>query len=136
MSILLSIFGIILILLCLFTVLVIMIQKPKGDGGMGAALGGGGGMESALGVESGSMLNKLTIYCVIIFFVVAFALYLGALSNKDSGKTESGEDLLDGLSEVSEPAPEQVIGDAALTEVPEALTAEATEATTEDVPEK
>lgn len=69
------------------------MQKPKGDGGMGAALGGGS-MEAAFGAESGSMLTKITIYAVIGFFLLTFALYLGNIASNKAAEAESGESLL------------------------------------------
>jgi preprotein translocase subunit SecG len=93
MNILIAIFSFILILLCLFTLLVIMVQKPKGDGGMGAALGGGS-MEAAFGAETGSLLTKITRYSLIGFFVLTFALYLGNLASRKAAKAADGENLL------------------------------------------
>lgn len=93
MNILIAIFSFILILLCLFTVLVVMVQKPKGDGGMGAALGGGS-MEAALGAETSSLLTRVTIYVVIGFFVLTFMLYLGNISVTKAVVEENNETLL------------------------------------------
>ena len=101
MNIIIALFSFVLVLLCLFTLLVVMVQKPKGDGGMGAALGGGS-MEAALGAETGSLLTKITIYAVIGFFVLTFALYLGNLASKKGDELE-GEDGL--LSEMVEETP-------------------------------
>ncbi len=96
MTILIAIFSFVLVLLCLFTLLVVMVQKPKGDGGMGAALGGGS-MEAALGAETSSLLTKITIYAVIGFFLLTFSLYLGNIYAK-KGATEEGNESL--LSEI------------------------------------
>jgi preprotein translocase subunit SecG len=93
MNIIIALSSFVLILLCLFTLLVVMVQKPKGDGGLGAALGGGS-MEAALGAETGSLLTKITIYAVIGFFVLSFALYLGSIASKNGALEESGGTLL------------------------------------------
>lgn len=93
MNILIALFSFALVLLCLFTLLVVMVQKPKGDGGLGAALGGGS-MEAAFGAETGSLLQKITIYSVIGFFVLTFMLYLGNLASTKGAKAQSGESLL------------------------------------------
>lgn len=77
MSILLGILTVILIFVSLFIVLVVLAQKSK-DGGMGAALGGGAA-EAAFGADTTNVLSKSTIYASIIFFVLAFALYLGRI---------------------------------------------------------
>lgn len=98
MNILIVIFSFILILLCLFTVLVVMVQKPKGDGGMGAALGGGS-MEAALGAETSSLLTRVTIYVVIGFFVLTFMLYLGNIAVNKGVVEENNETLLSEIVE-------------------------------------
>jgi preprotein translocase subunit SecG len=77
MSILLGILTVVLIFVSLFIVLVVLAQKSK-DGGMGAALGGGAA-EAAFGADTSNVLSKSTIYAAIIFFVLAFSLYLGRI---------------------------------------------------------
>jgi len=76
MSILLPILTFILILVAIFLTLVILMQKAKSDGGMGAALGGGM-TEATFGADTGNVLTKATINASILFFVLSFALYLG-----------------------------------------------------------
>jgi preprotein translocase subunit SecG len=75
MSILLGILTFVLILVSLFLTVVILAQKAKSDGGMGAALGGGMA-EATFGADTGNVLSKATINASIAFFVLAFALYL------------------------------------------------------------
>jgi preprotein translocase subunit SecG len=77
MSILLAILTVVLIFVSVFIVLVVLAQKSK-DGGMGAALGGGAA-EAAFGADTTNVLSKSTIYAAIIFFVLAFSLYLGRI---------------------------------------------------------
>jgi len=76
MSILIPIVTFILILLSAFMILVVLAQKSKSDGGMGAAMGGGMA-EAAFGAETGNVLTKATINSAIAFFVLALLLYLG-----------------------------------------------------------
>lgn len=71
----LNILTFILILVSLFLVMIVLMQKSK-DGGMGATLGGGAA-EQAFGAETGNVLSRSTIVAAITFFVLAFALYLG-----------------------------------------------------------
>jgi preprotein translocase subunit SecG len=78
MSILLGILTFVLILISLFLVLVVLAQKAKNDGGMGAAMGGGMA-EAAFGADTSNVLSKATINAAIAFFVLAFALYLGRI---------------------------------------------------------
>jgi len=75
MSILIGIFTFVLILISLFLILVVLAQKAKSDGGMGAAMGGGMA-EAAFGAETGNVLSKSTINAAIAFFIISFGLYL------------------------------------------------------------
>ena len=77
MTVLLWILTFVLILVSLFLILVVLAQKSK-DGGMGAALGGGAA-EAAFGADTSNVLSKSTIYAAILFFILAFALYLGRI---------------------------------------------------------
>lgn len=101
MEIAIGIFSFLLLLLCLFTLLLVLVQKPRADGGLGAALGGGS-MEAALGAESSNVLNKTTIYSVIGFFILTFALYLGNLASIEDSQAGAGEGLLSGVIEAEE----------------------------------
>lgn len=78
MSILLGIGTFLLILVSVFLVLVVLAQKAKSDGGMGAAMGGGI-TEATFGAETGNVLSKATINAAIAFFVLSFLLYLGRI---------------------------------------------------------
>jgi len=88
MSILIGIFTFILILVSLFLVLVILAQKSKNDGGMGAALGGGMA-EATFGADTGNVLSKSTINAVIAFFVLCFGLYLAHLHVSKSASADA-----------------------------------------------
>ncbi len=103
MQITIAIFSFLLLLLCLFTLLLVLVQKPRADGGLGAALGGGS-MEAALGVESSNVLNKTTIYSVIGFFILTFALYLGNLTVVEDSQVTGSEGLLSEVIEAEEGA--------------------------------
>jgi len=78
MSILLGIFTFVLILTSIFLILLVLAQKAKSDGGMGAAMGGGMA-EATFGADTGNVLSKATINAAIVFFVLSFALYLGRI---------------------------------------------------------
>jgi len=91
MSILLVILTFVLILVSLFLILVVLAQKAKNDGGMGAAMGGGMA-EAAFGADTSNVLSKATINGAIAFFVLAFALYLGRIYQRNHA-TPSGESL-------------------------------------------
>jgi len=74
MSLLIGILTFVLVLISLFLILVVLMQKAKADGGVAAM--GGGMAESTFGAETGNVLSKATINAAIAFFVISFALYL------------------------------------------------------------
>ncbi len=91
MSIALGILTFILILVSLFLVLVVLMQKSK-DGGMGAALGGGAA-EAAFGADTNNVLVQATKYSAILFFVLALMLYLGRIYERSHANAASGSAL-------------------------------------------
>jgi preprotein translocase subunit SecG len=101
MSILTGILSVALILVSLFLVLLVLMQKTK-DGGMGAALGGGA-TESAFGHETGNVLTGATIKAAIAFFTLSLVLYLGGIYKAKHGRDDTGG-LLEKLP-VTAPAP-------------------------------
>ena len=64
-----------LIGLCGWLILIILMQKPSAQGGMGAALGGGMA-ESAFGGEASNVLTRWTVCSVIAFFILTLVLSL------------------------------------------------------------
>jgi len=89
MSIFLGILTFILILVSLFLMVVILAQKAKSDGGMGAALGGGMA-EATFGADTGNVLSKATINAAIAFFVLSTALYLGRIYQRNHQGSSGG----------------------------------------------
>jgi preprotein translocase subunit SecG len=75
-----SLLTLILILVSVFVVLLVLMQRTGQSGGMGAALGGGAS-ESAFGSDTNNVLTKATIYGIIAFFVVSLGLFLIYQSN-------------------------------------------------------
>lgn len=75
MSLVIGILTFILIITSLFLVMVVLMQRAKTDGGVGAAMGGGS-MESTFGADTNNVLSGATIKASIVFFVVSFCLYL------------------------------------------------------------
>jgi protein translocase, SecG subunit len=98
MNILFGILTFILIVISIFLVLLVLAQKAKNDGGMGAALGGGMA-EATFGADTGNVLSKLTINCSIAFFVLAFVLYLGRIYQRTHASAAG-----DALPTISAPA--------------------------------
>ena len=67
---------VVLFLVCLLVVLIILMQRPSANAGMGSALGGGAA-ESVFGGESANVLSKMTTTLTVILFILSFGLYLG-----------------------------------------------------------
>ena len=91
MNLLIYLLTAILLFTSVFLVIVVLMQRAKSDGGIGAAMGGGS-MESTFGAETGNVLSKGTINAAIIFFVVSFALYLAHIYQ--SRHHEAGDNQL------------------------------------------
>jgi preprotein translocase subunit SecG len=79
LDIVISFLTFVLILVSLFLVLVILMQRGSSSGGMGAAFGGGVA-ESAFGAETTNILTKATKWAAFAFFIIALALYLMYMS--------------------------------------------------------
>jgi preprotein translocase subunit SecG len=76
-DVVLGILTFVLILVSLFLILVVLMQKGT-DGGVGASMGGGMA-EATFGADTGNVLTKATINASIALFVLSFAIYLGRL---------------------------------------------------------
>jgi preprotein translocase subunit SecG len=70
-----------LFLVCILVVLVILMQRPSANAGMGAALGGGAA-ETVFGGESANVLSKMTTTLTVILFILSFGLYLGFVARE------------------------------------------------------
>jgi len=99
MNILIGIFTFILIILSVFLVLLVLMQKSKNDGGMGAALGGGAA-EATFGADTGNVLTKATRNVAIAFFVLSLGLYLAHIHQRTAATAAA----TDALPEMDAPA--------------------------------
>ncbi|WP_414660432.1 preprotein translocase subunit SecG [Horticoccus sp. 23ND18S-11] len=127
MSILLGLLTFILILISLFLVMVVLMQKSK-DGGMGAALGGGAA-EAAFGADTSNVLSKSTIYAAVLFFILAFALYLGRIYERKHANAAAGS-ALPTIAVPATPPAAPAAGGAAATTTPAPVTLPAAAAAT------
>lgn len=75
LNIIISFLTFVLIILSLFMVLVILMQRANANSGMGSAFGGGAA-ESAFGAETTNILTRSTKWSALGFFVIALTLYL------------------------------------------------------------
>jgi preprotein translocase subunit SecG len=100
-DIIVTIVSVLYVLVCLFMVLVILLQA--GRGGMGTALGGGASQSVFGGGGSSDVLAKVTQFCAGSFMVFAmFLAYAGS---------HAGSDRLQERSEETAPAEEDEAGE-------------------------
>jgi preprotein translocase subunit SecG len=64
-----------LVLTCLFLILLVLVQLPKKEAGLGQAFGSGT-TDALFGPGSGNMLTKLTKWSAGIFFVLTIFIWL------------------------------------------------------------
>ncbi|HSH10040.1 MAG TPA: preprotein translocase subunit SecG [Oceanipulchritudo sp.] len=140
LNILISLLTFALILISLFLVLVILMQRANSNAGMGSAFGGGVA-ESAFGTETTNVLVKATKWSALAFFVIALVLYLLFMSREGSVGKVQESDLPDiPVVEQSQPVmTEEAVAttadsdtiDAAVTQAQEAVQVITEEASTE-----
>jgi len=70
-----GILTVFLILDCLFLMLLVLVQLPKKEAGMGQAFGGAA-TDALFGAGSGNALTKMTKYATVVFFVLTLSLSL------------------------------------------------------------
>jgi len=75
LAILVPILRILLPILSIFLILLILVQRGRG-GGLVGAFGGGGG-QSAFGAKAGDLFTRITVVTVIIWISVCIFLLLG-----------------------------------------------------------
>jgi len=73
MSIIIWLFTFLLVLDCLVLMLLVLIQLPKKEAGMGQAFGGGA-TDALFGAGSGTALTKMTKYTAGAFFVLTLLI--------------------------------------------------------------
>ncbi len=76
---------IILFLTSLFLILLVLVQLPKKEAGLGTAFGGGT-TDALFGAGAGNVLTQLTKYCTILFLVLCLVL---SIMNKRSSETNT-----------------------------------------------
>lgn len=120
LGIFITLFTFILILVSLFMMLVVLMQRANTNAGMGAAFGGGVA-DSAFGADTTNVLTRATKWAAVAFFLLSAALYLMYIAqNSGTGAEEQG---LPEMSSQSAPATDQAPAETAPAE--EALSGEA-----------
>ena len=97
---------VLLFLVCILAVLVILMQKPSANAGMGAALGGGAA-ESVFGGESANVLTKFTSFLTVLLFLLSLGLYLAFVAGEK--RETSALDALAKPAAGEAPAPVPVV---------------------------
>jgi preprotein translocase subunit SecG len=82
LSFFLGLLSVITVLLALFLVIVILLQRSGSNAGMGSAMAGGA-LDSAFGVATNSVLIRATTYGITLFFALILLGYLGTLYNAE-----------------------------------------------------
>ncbi len=105
-----TLFTLMFVGVCLFLILVVLIQKPRGSGLTGAFGGAGGGAGSVFGSKTGDVLTWVTVVCFALFIGLSMLLTwtakpgqttIAPILNTGTGDTNpSGPDtsILDALS--------------------------------------
>jgi preprotein translocase subunit SecG len=91
MSFIAGILTVLLVITCLLLILLVLVQLPKKDAGVGMAFGGGAA-DALFGAGSGNVLTKITKWATGIFF--GMSLVLGMIQASASRSAASAEELI------------------------------------------
>jgi preprotein translocase subunit SecG len=103
MTIIIWLFTFLLILDCLVLMLLVLIQLPKKEAGMGQAFGGGA-TDALFGAGSGSALTKMTKYTAIAFFVLTLLISM-VYGHQNRSKLADARSILTEADKLSLVAP-------------------------------
>jgi len=78
----------IFVAVCLFMMLVILIQKPKGGGLSGAFGGAGGSSQAVFGAKVGDVLTLVTVLSFVLFLVLAMGMAWKATHDHQTSSTK------------------------------------------------
>jgi preprotein translocase subunit SecG len=103
MSIIIWLFTFLLVLDCLVLMLLVLIQLPKKEAGMGQAFGGGA-TDALFGAGSGTALTKMTKYTAGAFFVLTLLISM-IYGHENRGKLADSRSILTAEDKLSLIAP-------------------------------
>lgn len=63
----------VLVVNCAFLILLVLIQLPKKEAGLGVAFGGAA-TDALFGAGAGNAITKITKWCAVVFFVLSLGL--------------------------------------------------------------
>jgi preprotein translocase subunit SecG len=95
---------VLLFAICILGVLVVLMQRPSANAGMGAALGGGAA-ESVFGGESANVLTKITGVLTFLLFLLSFTLYLAFIAEERRPESKLDELAKPASGEAPVPVP-------------------------------
>ena len=101
MDILNKLLTVILFLNCLFMILLVLVQLPKKEAGLGTAFGGGA-TDALFGAGAGNVLTKLTKWCAVLFLVLCLALSLPFMNPKGLQEGEGSSSKAGGAKQPSQ----------------------------------
>lgn len=107
LSYFIGLLTVVLVLDCLFLLLLILIQLPKKEAGLGQAFGSGT-TDALFGAGSGTALTKMTKYATGIFFVLAIGLAIVGNHQaraRHGGRLKEAMDAAKATPEQTTPAP-------------------------------
>jgi preprotein translocase subunit SecG len=97
---------VLLVIDCLFLVLLVLVQLPKKEAGLGQAFGSGT-TDALFGAGSGNALTKLTKYFTAGFFILTLSLSILKAQQVKSGRSGLERALEKAAATESAPAPPQ-----------------------------
>lgn len=103
MTIIIWLFTFLLVLDCLVLILLVLIQLPKKEAGMGQAFGGGA-TDALFGAGSGSALTKMTKYTAGAFFVLTLLISM-VYGHQNRSKLADARSILTAEDKLSLVAP-------------------------------
>ena len=103
---------VVLFLNCLFLVLLVLVQLPKKEAGLGTSFGGGA-TDALFGSGAGNVLTKLTKWCAVLFLVLCLLLSLDFMTPKEriegqgGGKTPAKQGVTPPGTDTNDSAPKK-----------------------------
>ncbi len=91
---------VVLVLDCVFLVLLILVQLPKKEAGLGQAFGSGA-TDALFGAGSGNALTKMTKYAAVIFFVLTLSLSIMNAQHAKGRRNDLSRSLQQAAKEVT-----------------------------------
>ena len=101
MSWIVAILSVFLVIACVLLILLVLIQLPKKEAGMGQAFGGGA-TDALFGAGSGTALTKMTKYTTGIFLVLTVLLWV--LKAQDVKHQSNLEERIKQMEKTERPA--------------------------------